>query len=211
MTPRAALDHGLQELRLPAAEGAADKLMAYLALLAKWNKTYNLTAVRDPLAAVSHHLLDSLAVFNVLAAERGTLVDIGSGGGLPGIPLAIMDPSRVVVLNDANEKKGAFLKQAVIELGLRNASVHVGRVEDWRPVERFAIAIARGFVSVAEFLATSRHLVAPRGLIAAMKGIYPAAELAAAPVDCDCSDVRVLSVPLLSAERHLVLCRCGNR
>ena len=209
MTPRAALESGLSELRLPLPADAVDKLIAYLALLAKWNKIYNLTAVRDPLAAVSHHLLDSLAVAGALAPERGALVDIGSGGGLPGIPLAIVDPSRAVVLNDANEKKGAFLKQAVIELGLRNASVHVGRVEDWRPVERFAVAIARGFASIAQFLATSRHLVAPRGLMAAMKGVYPTAELADLPADCDCRDVRRLSVPLLRAERHLVLCRCA--
>jgi 16S rRNA (guanine527-N7)-methyltransferase len=210
MTPRAALESGLGELRMPVPAEAIDKLIAYLALLAKWNQTYNLTAVRDPLAAVSHHLLDSLAVAGTLSTERGALVDIGSGGGLPGIPLAIVDPSRAVVLNDANEKKGAFLKQAVIELGLRNASVHIGRVEDWRPVERFAVAIARGFASLAQFLATSRHLVAPQGLFAAMKGIYPAAELAQLPADCDCSDVRRLSVPQLGAERHLVLCRCGS-
>lgn len=199
----------MHELRLPIPEGAADKLMAYLVLLAKWNQTYNLTAVRDPLTAVSHHLLDSLAVSGALAEERGTLVDVGSGGGLPGIPLAIVDPSRYVVLNDANEKKGAFLKQAVIELGLRNASVHIGRVEDWRPVERFAIAIARGFASVAQFVTTCRHLVAPRGLMAAMKGVYPAEELKAVGGGCDCSDVRPLAVPLLDAERHLVLCRCA--
>lgn len=207
MTPRAALDQGLRELGLTAPADVADRLMAYLALLSKWNKTYNLTAVRDPLAAVSHHLLDSLAVAGALAGERGALVDIGSGGGLPGIPLAIVDPSRAVVLNDANEKKGAFLKQAVIELGLRNASVHIGRVEDWHPVERFAIAIARGFASLAQFLTSCRHLVAPQGLMAAMKGVYPAEELAAVPANCNCSDVRPLAVPLLNAQRHLVLCR----
>lgn len=209
MTPRAALDQGMRELGLAAPEDAADRLMAYLALLSKWNKTYNLTAVRDPLAAVSHHLLDSLAVATPLAPEHGTLVDIGSGGGLPGIPLAIVDPSRAVVLNDANEKKGAFLKQAVIELGLRNTSVHVGRVEDWRPVERFAIAISRGFASLGQFLVSCRHLVAPRGLMVAMKGVYPAVELSAMPPNCDC-DVRPLAVPLLNAQRHLVLCRLAS-
>src|SRR5271156_2599692 len=121
MTPQAALERGLGELALALPAGASAKLLAYLELLAKWNKTYNLTAIRDPLQAVSHHLLDSLAVLRELSDHVGTLADVGSGGGLPGIPLAIVDPARRVTLNDANEKKGAFLRQAVIELGLRNA------------------------------------------------------------------------------------------
>jgi len=108
MTPRAALERGLDELALPG--GATEKFLAYLELLAKWNKTYNLTAIRDPLQAVSHHVLDSLAVLRELPDRVGTLADIGSGGGLPGIPIAIAEPARQVTLNDANEKKGAFLR-----------------------------------------------------------------------------------------------------
>jgi 16S rRNA (guanine527-N7)-methyltransferase len=209
MTPRAALQRGIGELALALPAGAIEKLLAYLDLLAKWNRTYNLTAIRDPLQAVSHHLLDSLVVLRELSGHAGALVDVGSGAGLPGIPLAIAEPARRVTLNDANEKKGAFLRQAVIELGLRNANVHVGRVEAWRPQERFAVVISRGFASLVKFLAACRHLAAPEGVLAAMKGAYPAAELDEVPADCDCSEVRRLQVPLLDAERHLVLCRVG--
>ena len=210
MTPQAALDRGLGELALPLPSGASGKLMAYLGLLAKWNKTYNLTAIRDPLQGVSHHLLDSLAVIRDLSACPGTLADVGSGGGLPGIPIAIAEPARRVTLNDASEKKGAFLRQAVIELGLSNATVHVGRVEDWRPSEGFAVVISRGFASLVDFLASCRHLAAPSGVLAAMKGTYPRDELAQVPADCDCREVKRLKVPMLDAERHLVLCRAGS-
>ena len=208
MTPRAALDRGLAELALALPEGAGDKLIAYLELLAKWNKTYNLTAVRDPLQAVSVHLLDSLAALGAL--PPGALADVGSGGGLPGIPLAIADPGRRVSLNDASAKKGAFLRQAIIELGLANASVHIGRAEAWRPAERFSVVITRGFASLAEFIASCGHLVAPGGVLAAMKGDLPREELAAVPVGCDCSEVHKLRVPLLDAERHLILCRLSG-
>lgn len=207
MTPREVLDLGADQLALSLSTEARDKLMAYLTLLMKWNRTYNLTAVRDPLQAVSTHLLDSLAIVKPLADHPGTLADVGSGGGLPGIALAIADPAREVTLNDVNEKKGAFLRQAIIELGLRNARVHVGRVEDWQPPERFAIVVARGFASLAQFIRLCRHLVLPSGLLAAMKGVHPAAELAAVPDDCDCGQVLPLHVPYLGAERHLVLCK----
>lgn len=210
MTPQAALQTGLAELALVLPPGAVDKLLAYLELLAKWNRTYNLTAIRDPRQAVSLHLLDSLTVLRELRERRGALADVGSGGGLPGIPLAIADPERRVTLNDANQKKGAFLRQAVIELGLANADVHVGRAEQWRPAQRFAVVITRGFASLVDFLAACRHLVAPGGVLAAMKGAYPEAELAQVSSDCDCRDVRRLKVPLLDAERHLVLCRAGG-
>lgn len=210
MTPQAALDRGLDELALPLPSGAPGKLMDYLGLLAKWNKTYNLTAIRDPLQGVSHHLLDSLAVLPELSGCAGPLADVGSGGGLPGIPIAIAEPARRVTLNDTSEKKGAFLRQAIIELGLSNASVHVGRVQDWRPTEGFAVVISRGFASLVDFLASCRHLAAPAGVLAAMKGVYPREELAAVSADCDCRDVRRLEVPLLAAERHLVLCRIGS-
>jgi 16S rRNA (guanine527-N7)-methyltransferase len=210
MTPQAALQSGLAELALALPPQAVEQLQAYLELLAKWNKTYNLTAIRDPLQAVSLHVLDSLAVLRELSDNGGALADIGSGGGLPGIPLAIAEPARRVTLNDSNEKKGAFLRQAVIELGLRNADVHVGRAEQWHPAQRFAVVISRGFASVVDFLSACRHLVAPGGVLAAMKGAHPVAELAQVPADCDCTDVRRLRVPLLDAERHLVLCRVGS-
>ncbi len=209
MTPQAALSRGLAELAprlpVPLPEGAPAKLMAYLDLLAKWNRTHNLSAIRDPLRSVSHHLLDSLAVLPEL--PPGALADVGAGGGLPGIPIAIAEPARRVALNDANRKKGAFLRQAVIELRLGNAEVQVGRVEDWKPLERFAVVVSRGFSELAQFVASCRHLVAPGGVLAGMKGTFPAAELAAIGSGCDCRDVRRLNVPLLDEERHLVLCR----
>jgi 16S rRNA (guanine527-N7)-methyltransferase len=209
MTPRAALEAGVGELALELPAEAIERMLAYLELLSKWNRTYNLTAVRDPMQAVTHHLLDSLSAQEALPAE-GALADVGSGGGLPGIPLAIARPARAVTLNDANEKKGAFLRQAAIELGLRNVTVHVGRVEEWRPAAGFAVVVTRGFASLAQFIASCRHLLAPAGVLAAMKGAYPVAELAELPADCDCRDVRRLRVPLLQAERHLVLCRTGS-
>lgn len=205
-SPRAALRGGLEALALQLPDEAQEKLLAYLALLAKWNKTYNLTAIRDPDKMISHHLLDSLAVLPHL--PPGALADVGSGGGLPGIPLAIAEPARRVTLSDANHKKAAFLQQAIIELRLANAEVHAGRVQAWRPAQKFACVIARGFAELAEFIATCGHLVAPGGVLAAMKGVFPAAELERVPAGVDCRDVRRLKVPLLDAERHLVLCRC---
>ncbi|MDH3320111.1 MAG: 16S rRNA (guanine(527)-N(7))-methyltransferase RsmG [Betaproteobacteria bacterium] len=208
MTPLAALRRGLAELGLPLAEAAQEKLIAYLGLLAKWNKTYNLTAIRDPMQMISHHLLDSLTVLPHLPA--GALADVGSGGGLPGIPLAIAEPARRITLNDANHKKAAFLQQAVIELQLANAEVHTGRVEAWRPSELFVCVVTRGFTELAQFIASCRHLVREDGVLAAMKGVYPREELERIPEGADCHDVRRLQVPLLAAERHLVLCRCAS-
>lgn len=207
MTSRqAALRGGLEALGVPLPEDAQVKLLAYLDLLAKWNKTYNLTAIRDPDKMISHHLIDSLATLPHL--PPGALADVGSGGGLPGIPLAIAEPTRRVTLNDASHKKAAFLQQAVIELQLANAEIHAGRVQAWQPAQKFACVITRGFSELAEFIATCRHLVAPGGVLAAMKGVFPAAELARVPAGAECRDVRRLRVPLLDAERHLVLCRC---
>ena len=205
---QAALQRGLDELGLALPEGAQEKFLAYLELLAKWNKTYNLTAIRDPERMISHHLLDSLAVLPHL--PTGTLADVGSGGGLPGIPLAIAQPARRVTLNDANHKKAAFLQQAVIELALTNADVHVGRVQAWRPAQPFDCVITRGFAELADFISACRHLLATGGLLAAMKGVFPQAELERVPAGADCRDVRRLQVPLLVAQRHLVLCRCQD-
>lgn len=208
MSVRAALRSGLDALDLPLPHEAQQKLLAYLELLAKWNRTYNLTAIRDPEKMITHHLLDSLAVLPHLPA--GALADVGSGGGLPGIPIAIAEPARQVTLNDASHKKAAFLQQAVIELRLANARVHVGRAQAWRPAQKFACVVTRGFAELAEFIAACRHLVAPGGVLAAMKGVHPASELARVPADADCRDVRRLAVPRLDAERHLVLCRCAS-
>lgn len=203
MTPRDALDRGLGELTLELPRGARDQLLQYVALLEKWNRTYNLTAIRDPLEMVSHHLLDSLVVIPHLPmpAQEASLADVGSGAGLPGIPLAIARPQWKVALNDSNQKKTAFLRQAAIELQLANLSVHEGRAEAWRPASLFSVVISRAFAELADFIAGCRHLVAPNGVLVAMKGAAPANPG---------GKIVPLKVPLLDAQRNLVLCPVGG-
>ncbi|MSQ53999.1 MAG: 16S rRNA (guanine(527)-N(7))-methyltransferase RsmG [Betaproteobacteria bacterium] len=205
MTPRALLERGLAELALPLPADAQARLEDYAALLEKWNRTYNLTAIRDPLKIMTHHLLDSLCVVRYL--PPGALADVGSGGGLPGIPIAIAEPARRVAINDANAKKAAFLKQAKIELALDNLTVHEGRVEQWQPAQGFDAVITRGFAELADFVASCRHLRARGGLLLAMKGAYPRDEIARLPGDVDADDIVALRVPQLDAERHLVRMR----
>lgn len=206
MTPQAALERGAAQLGVELHTQAREQLLAYVALIAKWNKTYNLTAVRDPLAMVSHHLLDSLATLPHLPMpEAGSLADAGSGAGLPGIPLAIARPAWAVVLAEANQKKAAFLRQAAIELGLRNAQVHEGRVESWKPAQPFKVVISRAFARLARFARACAHLVSSDGSLVAMKGALLQDELAEMR-GWDCRSFE-LQVPLLQAVRHLVICR----
>ena len=202
MTPGTALDRGLREMSLALPAGARERLLDYVALLVKWNRTYNLTAIRDPLAMVPHHLLDSLAVLPhlPLGEQNARLADAGSGAGLPGIALAIARPGWRLALAESNQKKSAFLRQAAIELRLANVEVHEGRVEAWRPQALFDVVISRAFAALDEFVVACRHLVAPHGVLAAMRGAAPAA------LEPGCSLVR-LQVPQLNAQRHLVLCR----
>jgi len=209
MTPRAALDRGLVELALVLPANAPEQLMRYIALLTKWNRTYNLTAIRDPLGMVIHHLLDSLVVLPHLPMARvePSLADAGSGAGLPGIPLAIARPDWRVMLAESNQKKAAFLRQAAIELGLSNVEVHHGRVESWHPARPFAVVISRAFAELSAFIAACRHLVGADGVLAAMKGIFPREELKHVPPGCICGRVVAMKTPLLEAERHLVLCQ----
>jgi 16S rRNA (guanine527-N7)-methyltransferase len=204
MTPRAALDKGVAQLALSLPASAPATLLEYLALLSKWNRTYNLTAIRDPLAMVAQHLLDSLAVVPHLPlGAHARVADAGSGAGLPGIPLAIARPGWHVALAESSQKKAAFLRQATIELALANVEVHEGRVEGWQPRPLFDLVISRAFAALGDFMAACRHLVRPGGVLAAMKG--------AAPEDAprDCRLVR-LEVPLLGAQRHLVLCPASS-
>ncbi len=204
MTPRAALERGLTEMALALPAGAVGQLLTYVELLAKWNRTYNLTAIRDPLQMVSRHLLDSLAVLPHLPMPAtAALADIGSGAGLPGIPLAIARSEWRVTLNDSNQKMCAFQRQAAIELGLANLEVHEGRVESWQPGSRFAAVISRAFAALPDFIAKCRHLVAPDGVIAAMAGALPPG------LTPDCRAIQ-LRVPFLDAQRHLVLCKGGG-
>ena len=208
MTPAAALERGLEQLAIDLPGEGRDKLIEYTALLAKWNRTYNLTSIRDPLTMVSHHLLDSLCVLPHLPLGDGAqrLADAGSGAGLPGIPLAVARPQWQVALVESNQKKAAFLRQAAIELGLGNVEVHAARVEAWHPAGGLALVISRAFAELRQFVAACRHLVAPRGVLAAMKGKRPEKELRALPPDVD-AEVIALPAPFAAAERHLVLCR----
>jgi 16S rRNA (guanine527-N7)-methyltransferase len=191
--------------------GAAERLAAYLALLAKWNRTYNLTAIREPERMITHHVLDALAVLPQLPQrERLRVLDVGSGGGVPGVPLAIARPSWHVVLLDSNHKKAAFLQQAVIELGLGNAEAIAARVEDYAPAAPFDLVISRAYADLASFAAAgARHLV-PGGQLCAMKGVHPHEEIAALPEGIEVVAAPALTVPGLDAARHLIVMACGT-
>jgi 16S rRNA (guanine527-N7)-methyltransferase len=209
MTPGATLERGAADLALALTSGAVERMLQYVALLEKWNRTYNLTAVREPREMISQHLLDSLAVVAHLPMpeEQPLLADAGSGAGLPGIPLALARPDWRVTLIESSDKKAAFLRQAALELGMNNVEVHQGRVEKWQPAQKFDVVVSRAFAELQAFVAACRHLVAASGTLAAMKGRLRGDELAALPADCRCADPIRLRVPFLDAERTLVLCR----
>lgn len=204
MTPAERLEVGLVELRLALSAPQREQLLTYVGLLDRWNRVYNLTAVRDPGEMVSQHLLDSLAILPHIGGGRRVL-DVGSGAGLPGIPLAVAAPERAVTLLDSNHKKAAFLQQVVTELGLVNVQICRARVEAWRPVDRFDLIVSRAFAELAEFVAASAHLLAANGVIAAMKGVYPHEEIARLPDGYRVRAVHQLAVPELAGSRHLIL------
>jgi len=179
------------------------RLLAFVRLLAKWNAAYNLTAVRDPEEMITRHLLDSLVLLPFLQGPR--VLDIGTGPGLPGIPLAVARPDCTFTLLDANAKKTRFVTQAVGELGLKNVEVVQARVENYRPEQKFDTLVARAFSSIADMLTNARHLCTPGGRFLAMKGVYPEGELAAIPADYTVSEVVALKVPGLEAARHLAI------
>jgi 16S rRNA (guanine527-N7)-methyltransferase len=230
MTVEQQLEAGVAALGLTLPAGAEVRLLAYLALLDKWNRVYNLTAVREAERMVSHHLLDSLAVvgtFDGLAAELSptplkgeppagdkaanrmpktiNVLDVGSGGGLPGIPLAIARPELQVTLIDSIAKKTAFLLQAKAELGLDNVNVVTSRVEDYRPDAGFDVITSRAFSDLKEFVTLTRHLLKPGGCWLAMKGLYPNEEIALLPAGVKVRADHVLEVPGLDATRHLIV------
>jgi 16S rRNA (guanine527-N7)-methyltransferase len=203
MTVEQQLTAGIAALGLALPEGAEAKLLAYLTLLDKWNRVYNLTAVRDVERMVSHHLLDSLAAVPFFQGE--TVLDVGSGGGLPGIPLAIARPQLQVTLIDSIAKKTAFLLQAKAELGLANLNVVTGRVEDYRPESGFDVVTSRAFSDLKEFVTLTRHLLKPAGRWLAMKGLMPHEEIASLPDWVRVSANHALLVPGLGAGRHLIV------
>jgi 16S rRNA (guanine527-N7)-methyltransferase len=185
---------------------AQSRLMAYLSLLRKWNRTHNLTAIVEPEKMVTYHLLDSLSVVPHLPVKPELRVaDVGSGGGLPGIPLAICCPDWQLTLIDSNQKKAAFLRQVVIELTLGNAEVVCARIESYRPPTAFDVAISRAYSSLRNFALQGRHLVAPAGRLFAMKAAYPKGEIDSLPPGIRWVDAMRLRVPGIAAERCLII------
>ena len=196
------LARGIAQLGIEVAPELQQKMLAYLALLQKWNKVYSLTAIRQPEQMVSHHLLDSLAVLPHL--WPGRWLDVGCGPGLPGLILALVRPEWTFTLLDSNSKKTSFVQQALIELGLRNVSVCCARVESWQPEEKFDGIISRAFAEVAEFTTLTRHLLAQDGGWVAMKG-SPEQELVRLSAGVAIERVIPLQVPSLDAARCLVI------
>ena len=200
---RTRLDSGLAALGLVLDEATRARLVAYVELLTKWNKAYNLTAVRDPLLMVSRHILDSLAVAPHVPERR--IIDVGTGAGLPGIPLALAFPEREFVLLDSNGKKTRFLVQAKASLGLDNVEVVHARVEEYRPEVQFDAVITRAFAALADILIGSSHLLNAGGRFLAMKAVLEQQELAAIPPGFTIVQTIPLRVPGLELEqRHLV-------
>jgi 16S rRNA (guanine527-N7)-methyltransferase len=203
------LADGVRELGLDLSDTQLGKLLDYVALLSKWNAVYNLTAIRDPRQMLIQHILDSLSIVPYLA-PRGpsSVLDVGSGGGLPGIVLAIVLPDWTVTVNDIVHKKTAFQSQAKAELGLVNLSVVTGRVETLRPgaevPAKFDVIVSRAFAELADFVTLARHLVAEHGAIWAMKGVRPEGEIERLPAGAHVEQIIRLKVPSLDAERHLI-------
>lgn len=204
MTPEDCLDQGLDALGLPLPPDDRTRLIAYAALIGKWNKVYNLTAIRDPNELITQHILDSLTILPHLDVAR--LADIGSGAGLPGIVLAIVRPELVVHTVDTVQKKVSFMRQAAIELGLKNLSAHHVRVEEWQPDARFPAVVSRAFSDLGLFVSLTDNILEEGGRWFAMKGVYPADEIAQLP-----AGVRVqASIPLqlpgnADVQRHLIV------
>lgn len=207
MTLAAQLAAGIAELGLDVNPDAQEKLLAYLELMAKWNRVYNLTALRNPGEWVTHHLLDSLALLPHAQGPR--VVDVGSGAGLPGLVLAMVRPGWQVVSVEAVDKKAAFQRQAAAELALTNVRIEGRRVEDVALEGGADTVVSRAFSSLADFVNLTRHLLKPGGQWAAMKGKLPEAEIAALPADVRVREIVELKVPGLKAERCIVLMERG--
>ena len=203
----AELARGAAQLGVQLTSAQQEQLLAYLALLIKWNKAYNLTAVRDPDEMVSRHLLDSLSIVEFVRAAGDNWLDVGSGGGMPGIPLAILFPERRFTTLDSNGKKTRFQTQVKLELKLANLEVVHSRVEEFRPAQPFAGIVSRAFSSLADFAHWTRHLGDADTRWLAMKGQYPHDELAALPADFRVEAKHVLQVPGCTGQRHLLILR----
>ncbi len=196
------LQQGCDQLGLPLGAQQVQQLVDYLALLAKWNKAYNLTAIRDEVQMVTRHLLDSLAISGHITGER--LIDVGSGAGLPGVPLAIVFPHREFLLVDSNGKKTRFLFQVKTALRLDNMEVCQARVETLQVSRPFDTVLSRAFASLPDMIRDCRHLLAPEGRLLAMKGAYPTQELESVGKTGASVAVHSITVPGLDEQRHLV-------
>jgi 16S rRNA (guanine527-N7)-methyltransferase len=199
----AVLAEGIDAMRLEVSPAQQDKLMDYLALMFKWNAVYNLTSLRDPMQMVTHHLLDSLAAVPAFAGAHDVL-DVGSGGGLPGIVLAIVRPDMKVSMIDTVHKKTAFLTQVKAELGLANVTVYTARVEQLEVSDKFDVITSRAFADLSDFVNWSSHLLADNGRYIALKGVAPRDEQERLPAEWKIDKVEPLDVPRLGAERHLI-------
>ena len=197
------LANGVTDLKLELTEAQQGKLLDYLALLHKWNNVYNLTAVRDPMEMMTLHVLDSLAAVPAFEGVRNVL-DVGAGGGLPGMVLAISRPDMKVSMIDTVHKKTAFLTQVKAELGLANVTVYTKKVQDLQVKTPFDVITSRAFADLSDFVNWSGHLLAEGGRFIALKGTAPADERERLPEPWKVSDLKALQVPGLDAERHLV-------
>jgi 16S rRNA (guanine527-N7)-methyltransferase len=200
--PEDLLAEGLCELGLDEALDGDDRLMEYITELMNWNRVYNLTSVRKPTEIVTRHILDSLSIIPHLRGTR--VLDIGTGAGLPGIPLAVACPEREFVLLDSSKKKLRFVQQTIATLGLDNVVIEHTRVESYRPRERFDTIICRAFSDLHDIYQHAARIGTPEGRILAMKGVYPVAEIEGLDDKSVIEDVLTLHVPGLDAERHLV-------
>lgn len=207
-TPEQQLRQGLAALGLELSTDVQQQLLNFIRLLAKWNKVYNLTAIREPVEMVSKHLLDSLAILPFL--QSGEIIDIGTGAGLPGIPLALARPNDRFTLLDSNSKKTRFVTQAVMELGIGNVTVVQSRAEAFKPAHPYDVVIARAFAGITQLLRQIQTLCAPGARVIAMKGQYPEGELEGWPAGFRCESIEKIAVPGLQAERHVVLIRYDN-
>jgi 16S rRNA (guanine527-N7)-methyltransferase len=203
MTLKESIERGLSEMQLPLGEEAAALMTAHIELVAKWNRVHNLTAVREADQMVVLHVLDSLSLLPHLGSAK-TVLDVGTGAGFPGIPLAIARPDLEVTLLDSSRKKCTFLEQAKAELKLANVAVACERVETWKPARRYDAVVSRAFAELSDFVTQARHLVEANGRLLAMKGVYPFEEIARVPASHRVAEVIELSVPTLGAKRHLV-------
>ena len=196
------LHGGLEQLSLALSDQQVSQLMDYLGLLEKWNGAYNLTSIREPEKMLRLHLLDSLSIAHLVKGER--IIDVGTGPGLPGIPLAIIYPERQFTLMDSNGKKTRFLFQVRTQLGLTNVTEIQSRVEEYQPTRRFDGVTSRAFTNLKDMVEKCAHLIEENGRFYAMKGQYPAKELSALPKHYNVVASHRLQVPSVDGERHLI-------